>query len=154
VRAYEKNYGIDAVICRPSAVYGPFDSNARVIRKFIVNAMNGLPLTIDGDGGMKLDFTYVEDCARAIALAADRPEAKGLTFNVTRGEGRSLGELAEIVTNLFPRTEIEHRPQPKYMPMRGTLDIGRAQNVLGYKSCIDLEKGVKVYAEHLKKNSY
>jgi len=154
VRAYEKNYGIDAVICRPSAVYGPFDSNARVIRKFIVNAMNGLPLTIDGDGGMRLDFTYVEDCARAIALAADRPEAKGLTFNVTRGEGRSLGELAEIVTKLFPRTEIEYRPQPKYMPMRGTLDIGRAQNVLGYKSCIDLEKGVKVYTEHLKKNSY
>jgi nucleoside-diphosphate-sugar epimerase len=154
VRAYERNYGIDAVICRPSAVYGPFDSNARVIRKFIRNAMEGKAMTMDGDGSMKLDFTYVEDCAEAIALTATHPTARGLTFNVTRGEGRSLKELAEIVQTHFPGTPIEYRPKPAFMPMRGTLSIKRAREMIGYTSKIPLEEGVRRYVEHLKKHEF
>lgn len=154
VRAYGKNYGIDAVICRPSAVYGPFDSNARVIRKFIRSAMEGKAMTMDGDGSMKLDFTYVEDCAEAIALAADCPAAKGLTFNVTRGEGRSLKELAEIVQTHFPGTPIEYRPKPAFMPMRGTLSIRRAGEVLGYTSKTPLEEGVRRYVAHLMNHEF
>lgn len=154
VRAYGKNYGLDTVICRPSAVYGPFDANARVIRRFILNAMEGKPLTMDGDGSMKLDFTYIEDCAAAIALAADSPAAKGLTFNVTRGEGRSLRDLAEIVQGHFPGATIEYRPKPAFMPMRGTLSIARARRILGYESRISLEEGVRRYVEHLQTHAF
>ncbi len=154
VRAYEKNYNINAVICRPSAVYGPFDANDRVIRKFIRNAMEGKSLTMDGDGSMKLDFTYVEDCAAAIALAASHPSARGLTFNVTRGEGRSLKDLAEIVQIYFPSTKIEYRPKPNFMPMRGTLSIKRASEIIGYIPRVSLEEGVRRYIEHLNKHDF
>lgn len=154
VKAYARNYGIDTVICRPSAVYGPYDANARVIRKFIGSAMRGEPLVLDGDGSMKLDFTHVEDCARTIALCAMSPQAKGQTFNVTRGEGRSLAELAAIIKSHFPDTVIQHRPKPAYMPMRGTLSIRRAREVVGCDPKVSLEEGVVRYIEHLRHHAF
>lgn len=154
VSAYAKNYGIDTVICRPSAVYGPTDTNARVIQKFINAALQGKPLLLDGDGSMKLDFTYVEDAALAIFLAATTPEAKGNVYNVTRGEGRSLKELTEIIGKHIPGTRVEHREVPRYMPVRGALSIARARRELGFEPQVTLEEGVRRYVEHLRNNPY
>jgi nucleoside-diphosphate-sugar epimerase len=154
VAAYAKNYGIDTVVCRPSAVYGPTDTNARVIQKFVNAALQGKPLLLDGDGSMKLDFTYVEDAAQAIFLAATKPEAKNKIYNVTRGEGRSLKELTEIIRSHIPATKIEHREVPKYMPVRGALSIDRARRELGFVPQVTLEEGVRRYIEHLKNNPY
>ena len=154
VSAYAKNYGIDVVICRPSAVYGPTDTNARVVQKFVNSALRGKPLLLDGDGSMKLDFTYVEDAASAIFLAATKPEAKGKVFNVARGEGRSLKELTESIQSHIPGTSVEHREVPKYMPVRGALSIERARRELGFVPQVTLEEGVRRYIEHLRKNAY
>jgi nucleoside-diphosphate-sugar epimerase len=154
VSAYSKNYGIDYVICRPSAVYGPTDTNNRVIQKFIHSALAGSPLILDGDGSMKLDFTFVEDTALAIFLAATKPEASKKVFNVTRGEGRSLKDLTDIIRTHIPSTTIQHREVPKYMPMRGTLSIDRARRELGYEPQVPLEEGVRRYIEHLRHNPY
>jgi len=154
VAAYSKNYGIDYVMCRPSAVYGPTDTNARVISKFIRAALQGKPLLLDGDGSMKLDFTFVEDTALAIFLAATKPEASKKIYNVTRGEGRSLKELTEIIGRHIPGTTVQHREVPKYMPMRGALSIARAQRELGYAPRVSLEDGVQRYIEHLKREPY
>lgn len=154
VAAYSKNYGIDYVMCRPSAVYGPTDTNARVIQKFIRAALQGKPLQLDGDGSMKLDFTFVEDTALAIFLAATKPEASKKIYNVTRGEGRSLKELTEIIGRHIPGTTVQHREVPKYMPMRGTLSVERARRELGYAPRVSLEEGVERYIEHLKRDPY
>jgi nucleoside-diphosphate-sugar epimerase len=154
VSAYSKNYGIDFVTCRPSAVYGPTDTNQRVIQKFIQAALNDKPLVLDGDGSMKLDFTHVEDTALAIFLAATTPEASGNVYNVTRGEGRSLKDLTEIIKTHLPKTTIQHREAPKYMPLRGTLSIARARRELGFAPRVSLEEGVRAYIEHLRKNPY
>ncbi len=152
--AYAKNYGLDTVICRPSAVYGPTDTNNRVVQKFITRAMHGKPLVLDGDGSMKLDFTYVEDCAQGIFLAAAVEGARDKCFNTTRGEGRSLAELAAIVERHFPDVEIQHRQAPAYMPRRGTLSISRARDELEFEPQVSLEEGVQRYVEHLRDNSY
>jgi nucleoside-diphosphate-sugar epimerase len=154
VSAYSKNYGIDYTMCRPSAVYGPTDTNARVIQKFIQAALNKKPLILDGDGSMKLDFTFVEDAALAIFLAATKPEASKKIYNVTRGEGRSLKDLTDIIRTHIPETTIQHREVPKYMPMRGTLSIARARRDLGYEPQVPLEEGVRRYIEHLRHNPY
>lgn len=153
-KAYLRNYGVDVVMVRPSAVYGPFDSNSRVIRKFINAAMQGQPLTIDGDGSMKMDFTFVDDTARAIALAAITPGVAGEIFNVTRGEGRSLKDLAEIVISHFPGTEIIHRPKPAYVPERGALSVEKARRLLGYMPAVSLEEGVGRYVSHLRAHAF
>ncbi len=154
VSAYSKNYGLDYVMCRPSAVYGPTDTNARVVQKFIRAALEGKPLLLDGDGSMKLDFTFVEDTALAIFLAATMPEASKRIYNVTRGEGRSLKELTEIIARHIPNTRVEHREVPRYMPVRGTLSIERAKKELGYAPQVPLEEGVRRYVEHLRNNRF
>jgi UDP-glucose 4-epimerase len=154
VSAYARNHKLDAVICRPSAVYGPLDMNNRVVQKFISNAMQGKALLLDGDGSMKLDFTYVEDCAQGTFLCATHPRASGGVYNVTRGEGRSLQELAAIVRQHFPQVEILHREVPFHVPRRGTLSIARARSELGFQPEICLEEGVRRYVEHLREHTF
>jgi UDP-glucose 4-epimerase len=154
VSAYARNHGLDVVICRPSAVYGPLDLNRRVVQKFIANALRGRPIVLDGDGSMRLDFTYVEDCAQGTYLCATHPRASGRTYNVTRGEGRSLHDLAGIVRDHFPAVEIVHREVPAHVPRRGTLSIARARSELGFEPRICLEEGVRRYVEHLRAHAF
>ena len=155
VRAYARNYDIDTVMVRPSAVYGPLDANNRVIQKFVKAALAGKSLTVDGDGSMKMDFTFVEDCADGIVACALHPAARGEVFNVTRGEARSLADLVTILQQHFPDLKIERRPKPDYVPLRGTLDIGKARRLVGFEPKVTLEEGVAGrYVAHLKNNTY
>jgi perosamine synthetase len=70
---------------RPSAVYGPFDVNERVVQVFIENALLGHPLRLD-DPSARLDFTHVTDTACGIALATLSDSGDSDIFNVTRGQ--------------------------------------------------------------------
>ncbi len=150
VSGYAKNYQLDTVILRPSAVYGPLDANNRVIRKFINNAINELPITIDGDGGLKMDFTYVEDAADAIILASLSKKTRNKTYNITRGASSSLKELVEVLKKSFPKLEILFRPVPNHIPSRGTLDISEAKKDFNFSPKISLEIGVNKYINHLR----
>jgi nucleoside-diphosphate-sugar epimerase len=154
IRAYAKNYNLDTVMFRPSAVYVPFDANDRVMQRFIRAAQVGQPLMVHGDGSMRMDFTFVEDCADGIVACAMHPAARGEVFNVTRGEARSLSDLVAILRTHFPDLKIEHRPKPDHVPLRGTLDVGKAHRMLGYTPKVSLEEGVARYVAHMKNNIY
>ena len=148
-RGFTNCYGLDLSIVRPSAVYGPFDANQRVLQKFVTRAINGEPLIIDGDGSSRLDFTYVEDAAKGIFLAATHPKAKGETFNITRGRSRTLKDVVDIIQKYIPGLEVEYRPAPAFLPKRGTLDVTKARELLGYEPRYDLEQGIPIYIDHL-----
>lgn len=152
-RGYMKRHGIDLSIVRPSAVYGPFDGNQRVLYKFITNALNGTPIHVDGDGSMKLDFTFVDDTAQGIFLLATHPKASGETFNITRGEAESLKQAIDIIQSQLPNVEVQYGPVPDHVPKRGTLDISKARGLLGYQPEYDLERGLSIYIEHLKNHT-
>ncbi len=154
VNAYACNYDIDTVVFRPSAVYGPLDANNRVIQKFIGAVLTGKPVTVDGDGSLKMDFTFVEDCADAIVACALHPKARGEVFNVTRGESRTLAELVDILRAHFPDLKVERRAKPAYVPFRGTLDISKAKRLVGFEPRVSLEEGVRRYVEHLRTHAY
>ena len=154
IRAYAQNYNLDTAMFRPSTVYGPFDANDRVMQRFIRAAQAGQPLTVHGDGSMRMDFTYVEDCADGIVACALHPAARGEVFNVTRGEARSLSDVLAILRTHFPDLRIEHRPKPDHVPLRGTLDVGKAQRLLGFVPKVSLEEGVARYVEHMKNHVY
>lgn len=151
-RGYMRCYKLDVAIVRPSAVYGPYDANQRVIQKFVSRALSGESIKVDGDGSMRLDFTYVDDCAQAIFLVGTHPAAKGETFNVTRGEARSLKDVLDVIQKEIPTLNVEYGPVPSYMPKRGTLDVTKAKTLLGYEPQYSLERGVKLYIEHLRNN--
>ncbi len=149
-RGYMKCYNLDVAIVRPSAVYGPYDANQRVLQKFISRALKGEALKVDGDGSMRLDFTFVDDAAQAIELAATHPAAKGETFNITRGKAESLKDAIDIIQKEIPGLKVQYGPVPAYMPKRGTLDVTKARTLLGYEPQYDLAKGLKIYIDHLR----
>lgn len=154
VKAYGKRHGIEYSIVRPSAVYGPYDANKRVLYHFITNALSGNPIEIEGDGSIKLDFTYVEDTAEAIYKISRSPNCIGKIYNVTRGEARSLKDAVNIIKVHIPDLKVEYKPLPAYIPIRGTLEVARAKKDAGYEPSFSLEEGLSRYIEHLRKNPF
>ncbi len=150
-RVFAQRNGFNYITIRPSAVYGPTDSNRRVVQLFIESALNGKPIELHDGGQAKLDFTFVEDLSDGIVLALKKDSVKNQTFNMTRGQGRSLKALAKIVKSHFPKAKIISRPLDKSLrrPKRGAMDIKKAKKLLGYNPQYSLEKGVKKYIEFL-----
>jgi len=141
-------YGIDHIIIRPSAVYGPTDMNRRVTQIFVENAMQGKKLIVMGKDE-KLDFSYVDDVAQGF-IQALLSDVKNETFNLTGGDPKTLLEYAQLVKKYFPEVEIEVEEREKDRPLRGGLDISKARKEFNYNPKYDLESGVKEYIEFLK----
>lgn len=144
-KLYCKQFGIDWVIVRPSAVYGPTDGNQRVSQIFLENKMRGIPVFLEGGGNDTLDFTYVKDTAMGFILTATHKEAKNKTFNITYGKARSIKTYANILGCQTLDTQAD-----KERPKRGALDIRKAKILLGYEPMYPLEKGLREYEEYVK----
>ena len=69
VQDYQRQHDLNYTIIRPSAVYGPLDVEDRVVSKFLLTAMRGGVIQVNG-GAEELDFTFVTDVADGIATAA------------------------------------------------------------------------------------
>lgn len=144
-----KRFGIDYTIIRPSAVYGYGDRNNRVVQVLLERALNGEPLVLEGAEQI-IDFTYKEDTVQGIFKAVTQKEGRNEIFNITRGVGRTLGELARIIYDLIPNTRIIESNHDSNRPVRGALDITKAQKLLGYSPLWGLEKGVNQYLADIK----
>lgn len=151
VKTFYNRYQIPYTIIRPSAVYGPTDCNKRVTELFLLNASAGLPIVLDNGGKHQLDFTYVDDVVSSVKLIIENDTATNQTFNISRGEGRSIKELADIVSGLVPGTKIVTNETKPYRPNRGSLDISKARNLLGFKPEFNLEKGMERYYDFFRK---
>jgi nucleoside-diphosphate-sugar epimerase len=154
VQSFNRQFQLPYVIIRPSAVYGPLDSNMRVTGIFMLNAHRGKPLRVHDDSE-QLDFTYVEDVADGIVRAMTRPEAVNEIFNMTRGEGRTIADLALEVQRHFPWVDVQYGAAAEHMqglirPMRGALNISKAKQLLGYDPHYSLAEGIARYAHEWK----
>ena len=149
-KGFGRRFGIEYVIVRPSAVYGPTDANRRVTQIFVEKALRGEPLTLYNGGQDRVDFTYIDDVVQGFSLAALQPEARNETFNITHGEGKSAEELANILKKLVPGTKTIIEESTEIRPKRGTLDISKAKKILGYQPQYPLEEGMKKYVEFIK----
>lgn len=147
VIAYQQVFDLAYTIVRPSALYGPRCVSRRVSQIFVENALQGLPLKIDGDGSERLDFTHIDDLVHGIGLTIARPEARNETFNLTYGSARSVAEMVEVIRRHVPDVKIEHQERDSLMPLRGTLVVDRAVRALGYAPENPIEVGVAKYIE-------
>lgn len=148
VRSHCGKTGWEFVILRPTAVYGPNDNNARVVQKMIHSALNTHKLTVRGPEE-RLDFTHVSDVVEGIYLSLKSSEASGHTFNIAFGQSRSLTELAQIIADLVPGTEIVFTERDQRLPRRGSMCIQKARSILGFCPRVDLKSGVHQYANYL-----
>jgi nucleoside-diphosphate-sugar epimerase len=153
VKDYHRRGCFDYAIIRPSAVYGPLDVEDRVVAKFMLAAMRGGSLKVNG-AGETLDFTYVDDAADGIVSAATRIMAANRTYNITKSHSVSLLEAAEMIVKIVGKGEIEVKDKDADFPSRGALNIDRARTILGYDPKVDVEEGFQKYYEWLSQSSY
>jgi nucleoside-diphosphate-sugar epimerase len=147
VIAHGQVFDLDWTIVRPSALYGPRCVSRRVGQVFIENALAGLPLCMAGDGEERVDFTWIEDLVDGVCRVIERPAARNRIFNLTYGAAGSLGQLAAAVQREFPEVRVERVARDRLMPLRGTLCVDRARELLDYAPRTPLEAGVPKYVE-------
>lgn len=150
VIGYNQVFDLPYTIIRPSALYGERCVSRRVGQAFIENALNGIDLTLNGDGTDALDFTYIDDLVQGVILCITEAAAKNQVFNLTFGEGRQIQEMAQIVLDSFPGLKLSYKPRDSLMPERGTLSIDKAKRLLGYEPNYPLHIGFRKYLEWYK----
>ena len=153
VKDYARRTGMEYVIIRPSAVYGPLDVEDRVVAKFMLTAMRGNVLRVNG-ASETLDFTYVDDAADGIVAAATRIMCRNMVFNITKSHSVTLLEAAEMIVKIVGKGEIEVRDKDADFPSRGALNIDRARTILGYDPKVDVEQGFREYYDWLSNSVY
>ena len=153
VEDYSRRGCFAHAIIRPSAVYGEWDVEDRVVSKFMTKAMRGETLKVNGPDEV-LDFTYVEDTAMGIVLAATKDSANGNIYNITRSEQRqwNLKDAAELAISIAGRGSLEVAPRDLSFPKRGRLDITRAVKDLDYTPQVNVEEGFRRYHDWYQQN--
>lgn len=142
--AYHRYNGLSVGIARIFNTYGPRlrPSDGRVVSNFLVQAMNGAPLTVYGDGQQTRSFCYVEDEVRGLLALADSQETGPINIG-NPGEFTML-ELANVVKEITgSQSEIVFEPLPADDPTRRQPDISLAKGRLGWEPAIDLREGLR-----------
>ncbi len=146
--AYAKLYELDAVCLRYFNVYGVnqrYDAYGNVIPIFAHRLLNGLPLTVFGDGEQTRDFVNVRDVARANLLAAQAIGISG-AFNIASGTAITINQLLTLLRDASGlQPQIEHNPPRQGDVRHSRADITAARTILGYEPFIDLGEGLTEY---------
>jgi dTDP-glucose 4,6-dehydratase len=100
VRAWHETYGLPALVTNCSNNYGPYQFPEKLIPLMLLNALEGEPLPIYGDGGNVRDWLHVEDHCEGIWLALERGRPGG-RYNIGGGNERTNLELVDLLCGLL-----------------------------------------------------
>lgn len=155
VQDYSRRTNIEHVIIRPSAVYGELDVEDRVVSKFVLGAIRGQTLKVNGPDEV-LDFTYVDDAAEGIVQASVSPNTTNQIYNITRSADQmwTLKQAAELAIKLAGKGELIVGPRDLSFPKRGRLSIEKAIKDFGYSPKVNVEDGFLKYYQWLKDFKY
>jgi dTDP-glucose 4,6-dehydratase len=141
--AYHRAHGLDVRIVRIFNTYGPRlrPADGRVVSNFLVQAMEGKPLTIYGDGQQTRSFCFVDDLVTGI-LGLLRSDQTG-PMNIGNPNEFTILELAQAVLDVTGSTsEIAFEPLPTDDPTQRQPDITLAREVLGWEPQVQLREGL------------
>lgn len=153
VKDYTRRGCFDHVIIRPSAVYGEFDVEDRVVSKFMLSAMRGETLKVNG-ANETLDFTYVEDAAAGIVGATLSDNALNKTYNITKSHSTSLLQAASLAIKIAGQGRVDVKDKDADFPSRGALNIDAARRDFGFDPKVDVEEGFRRYHEWFLRSPY
>jgi UDP-glucuronate decarboxylase len=138
-------WNVDARIIRIFNTYGPrmAFNDGRVVSNFIVQALQGTPLTLFGDGQQTRSFCYVSDLIEGI-LEVSRLETLDGPVNLGYPGEYTMAELADKVRALTgSNSPLLHRPLPSDDPKQRKPDITRAQALFGFTPKVVLDEGLR-----------
>ena len=150
--AFHRTYGVSVGIVRTFNTYGPSmrPNDGRVVSNFLVQALEGKPLTIYGDGTQTRSFCFVDDQVRGYAALLDTPDFTG-PVNIGNPNEFTMLELATHVVEVTgSASEIVFEPLPEDDPMQRRPDITLAGERLGWKPTIELRDGLERTAAYLR----
>jgi GDP-L-fucose synthase len=151
-QAYREQYGTNAIFVLPVNLYGPrddFDLRSShvipaLIRKMVEARERGEDeIVLWGDGSPTREFLYVEDCAEALALAAERYDGAE-PVNLGTGEEISIRDVAEVVREAtgYEGAIAWDTTMPNGQPRR-QLDTSRAERLFGFRARTSLRDGIR-----------
>jgi dTDP-glucose 4,6-dehydratase len=151
IMAYHRYYSVDTHLVRIFNTYGPRlqPNDGRVISNFMMQALQGKPLTIYGDGSQTRSFCYVSDLIDGILRLSRSHEH--LPVNIGNPEEWTILECArEVLSVTGAGTEIIFKPLPQDDPTRRRPDITKAKGLLGWEPKIKLRHGLEKSLEYFK----
>jgi GDP-L-fucose synthase len=151
-QSYREQYGLNTVFLLPVNLYGPRDSFdlesshviPALIRKMLEAQERGeSEVVLWGDGSPTREFLYVDDCAEALQLAAERYDGPA-PVNLGTGEEITIKELAEVIAaeTGFEGEIVWDTTKPNGQPRR-KLDTSRAEQYFGFRAQTPFAEGIK-----------
>jgi nucleoside-diphosphate-sugar epimerase len=147
--AYHRAHGVDVRIVRIFNTYGPRmrPEDGRVVSNFITQALQGLPITVYGDGTQTRSFCYVDDQIRGQLALLDGDVTGPL--NIGNDVEFTMLELAQEVIDLTgSSSEITFAPLPQDDPLQRRPDLTNTRAQLGWEPAIPLREGLVHTAEY------
>ena len=141
--AYHRHHKVDTRIVRIFNTYGPRmrEHDGRVVSNFIVQALQGKPLTVYGDGSQSRSFTYVDDLVEGITRLFH--QGTNDPTNIGNDVEFTVQQLAEAVLRLTgSRSAVVREPLPEDDPKIRQPDLARARATLGWSPTVPLEQGL------------
>jgi UDP-glucuronate decarboxylase len=142
---YHRQHKLRIKVARIFNTYGPrmHPNDGRVVSNFIVQALQGEPITIYGDGSQTRSFCYVDDLIEGFVRLMDSPDDVTGPMNMGNPGEFSILELAEKVLALTgSRSPIVRKPLPHDDPKQRQPDISLAKSKLGWVPQMVLEQGL------------
>ena len=157
VRAWYRTYGLPVVVTNCSNNYGPYHFPEKLIPLVILNALDGKPLPVYGDGKQIRDWLYVEDHARALYLVATTAKV-GETYNIGGHNEKQnievVKKICQILDDLKPRedgdkyesliTFVKDRPGHD---LRYAIDASKISKELNWQPQETFESGIQKTVE-------
>lgn len=152
VRAYHQTYGLYAVTTNCSNNYGPYQFPEKLTPLVLLNALEGKPLPVYGDGKNVRDWLYVRDHASALVAVAERGRA-GETYNVGASEEKTTLEMVHAICDALqserPRSSGSYRDLIDFVrdrpahDRRYAIDATKLRRELGWEPEATFEEGLR-----------
>ncbi|MDJ0532517.1 MAG: SDR family oxidoreductase [Xenococcaceae cyanobacterium MO_207.B15] len=142
---YHRQNNVDIRVIRIFNTYGPrmLENDGRVVSNFIVQALQGIPLTVYGDGSQTRSFCYVSDLVEGMMRLMNGDYIGPV--NIGNPGEYTILQLAKTIQQMVnPDSELVFKPLPQDDPKQRKPDITRAKTWLGWEPTISLEEGLKL----------
>lgn len=150
---YNRQFGTRVKIARIFNTYGPnmAINDGRVISNFIIQALQGRPITIYGSGSQTRSFQYIDDLILGLVTLMDTHDTITGPFNIGNPNEFAIDELAETIIALTgTKSYIVHKELPADDPRQRQPDIGLFKALTGWEPKIQLEEGLRKTIDYFK----
>ncbi|GAB4537400.1 MAG: SDR family oxidoreductase [Pleurocapsa sp.] len=145
---YYRQNNVDIRVMRIFNTYGPrmLENDGRVVSNFIVQALQGIPLTIYGDGSQTRSFCYVSDLVEGMMRLMNSEHIGPI--NIGNPGEYTILELAKTIQQMVnPDAELTFKPLPQDDPKQRQPDITKAKTWLGWEPTVPLKEGLELTIE-------